>query len=130
MCVGRNSWEKGKKEGEKNKKGKGISAEGIQENNTYLKAPQGPSMLFPQYHWMKVQSLENLMKTETDSQLVLCMCVCVFMCVRRGKAAALSPSVTPVKSMPNEDADDVANTLSHTKTTYRGAFLTPLIIPP
>lgn len=76
MCVGRNSWEKGKKTGEENKK---REREGIQENNTYLKAPQGPSMLFPQYHWMKVQSLENLMKTETDSQLELC--VCVFMCV-------------------------------------------------
>lgn len=30
----------------------------------YLKAPQGPSMLFPPYHWMKVQSLENLMERE------------------------------------------------------------------
>lgn len=34
----------------------------------YLKAPQGPSVSFPQYHWMKVQSLENL-REERDFDL-------------------------------------------------------------
>ena len=33
----------------------------------YLKAPQGPNMSFPQYHWMKVQSLENLTE-DTEKQ--------------------------------------------------------------
>ena len=67
----------------------------------------------------------------------LCVCVCVCVCVsvfREGKAAAVRPSITPVKSMPNEDADDEAHTLARTHThsqrTYRGEFLTPPIIPP
>lgn len=74
-------------------------------------------MLFPQYHWMKVQSLENLMEKERRVfELVLCVCLSVFVCVRGdGKAAAARPSVTLVKSMPNEDADDEAHTLTHTR---------------
>lgn len=79
--------------------------------NMYLKAPQGPSMSFPQYRWMRVQSLENLMERERDTELALCVCVC--------EAAAVRPSITAVKSMPNEDADDGAHT--HTrKRTQRG----------
>ncbi len=53
--------------------------------NIYLKAPQGLSMSFPQYHWMKVQSLENLMETDRqrDFELAPCvfLCVCVCVCV-------------------------------------------------
>lgn len=54
------------------------------------------------------------------------MCVCAR---GEGKAAAVRPSITPVKSMPNEDADYEAHTLTHTDKTYRREFLTPLIIP-
>lgn len=94
------------------------------DKNLYLKAPRGPSRLFPQYHWMKVQSLENLKEREGDSELALCVsvCVCVF---KRGEAAAVRPSITLVKSMPNEDADDEAHTLTHTEDLQRRVSYTP-----
>lgn len=41
-------------------------------------------MWFPQCHWMKVQSLENLAGTEGDSELALVplsVCLGVFVCV-------------------------------------------------
>lgn len=79
--------------------------------NIYLKAPQGQSKSFLQFHWMKVQSLENLMEKEKS----LNQCVCIYMAVRGDStAAAARPSITLVKSMPNEDADDEARTLTHT----------------
>lgn len=58
------------------------------------------------------------------------MCPCVCVCDRR--AAAARPSITRVKSMPNEDADDDARAPSRMQThiqDYRGEFLTPSIIP-
>ncbi len=99
--------------------------------NIYLKAPQGPSMSFPQYHWMTVQSLENLKETDRETLNKHRVCSCVCLCVRGdGNAAAVRPSIIAVKSMPNEDADAEARTLTHTERTNRGEFLTPLIIPP
>ncbi len=74
--------------------------------NIYLKAPQGPSMSFPQYHWMTVQSLENLKETDRETLNKHRVCSCVCLCVRGdGNAAAVRPSIIAVKSMPNEDAE-------------------------
>lgn len=48
-------------EGEENENEEDWKITGVK---TYLKAPQGLSMSFPQYRWMKVQCLENLMERE------------------------------------------------------------------
>lgn len=76
-------WEECTGEGKENRRGEGRNCGKRQENanrksicrNIYLKAPQGLNMSFPQYHWMKVQSLENLMEREKrDFELALCVC--------------------------------------------------------
>lgn len=129
MCVSGGMWSGGKRKTEE-----GDDEEEEQKNGWYKgemywweylpESPTGAEYVVP-----PVSLDEGPESGESDGKRDSELVLTVFLCVMGdgSKAAAVRPSIIRVKSMPNEDADDEAHTLSH---THSREFLTPLIIPP